>query len=111
MQLIFTCLIAIGSLYIQDYLAIDFTKKQDEPIVQGEELKQAAFEVLNNKCNVCHRKQNPFMVFSLKNMEKRAAKINMQVFIKQRMPKGDEIKLTEKEYSTLKEWLSTQNLK
>ena len=78
--------------------------------VQVDTLKQAALSVLQTKCNVCHRKQNPFKVFSVKNMEKHAPKIHKQVFVKQRMPKGD-IKLTAMEYSTLKEWLSTQTIK
>ena len=69
-----------------------------------------AFKVLESKCNVCHRKQNPFMVFKLKNMEKRAVKIHRMVFLERRMPKGNDIHLTKKEYSTLKKWLSTQNI-
>lgn len=73
------------------------------------DLKQDAFQVLNTKCNVCHRKQNPFKIFSLKNMEKHASKINEQVFIKQRMPKGDRIKLTDEEANILKAWISSQN--
>ncbi|WP_420578653.1 hypothetical protein [Ekhidna sp.] len=71
-------------------------------------LKSKAFKVLDSKCNVCHRKQNPFMVFSLKNMEKRARKIYTQVFEKKRMPKGNDIKLTQEEYSLLENWLDTQ---
>ena len=78
--------------------------------VQVGTLKQAALSVLQTKCNVCHRKQNPFKVFSVKNMEKHASKIHKQVFVKQRMPKGD-IKLTTEEYSKLKEWLLTQTIK
>lgn len=74
----------------------------------SEELKTKAYKVLDGKCNVCHRKQNPFMVFSMKNMERRAAKIYKQVIVKKRMPKGDDIKLTQEEYSHLKNWLTTQ---
>ena len=77
---------------------------------QSDTLKQAALEVLQTKCNFCHRKQNPFKVFSDKNMTKHASKIHKQVFVKQRMPKGD-TKLTDSEYETLKNWLSTQNIK
>jgi uncharacterized membrane protein len=68
-------------------------------------LKQAAFKILEAKCNSCHRKRNPFMVFSLNNMEKRATKINQQVFITKRMPKGDQVKLTKNEQVILKNWL------
>ncbi|MEM6262416.1 MAG: hypothetical protein AAGI38_07910 [Bacteroidota bacterium] len=73
-------------------------------------LTQRAFTILDAKCNVCHRKQNPFRVFSLKNMEKNAKRIHEQVFLKQRMPKGDEIKLTQAEYRTLEAWLETQGI-
>ena len=72
-------------------------------------LKKDAFEILDIKCNVCHRKQNPFMVFNLKNMEKRAPKIYKLVFMERRMPKGNEIRLTNEEYS-LKKWLLTQKI-
>lgn len=72
--------------------------------------KEAAFQILKNKCNVCHRRQNPFKIFTLRNMDKNAVKINEQVFVKRRMPKGDKIRLTEAEYRTLKTWLSTQKI-
>ncbi|MCZ4410304.1 hypothetical protein O3Q51_15925 [Cryomorphaceae bacterium 1068] len=74
-------------------------------------LKNRAYNILDSKCNVCHRKQNPFMVFNLKNMDKRAKKINKNVFELQRMPKGDEIKLTAEERETLKNWIQSLNLK
>ena len=78
------------------------------PAPEGRDLKEEAFQILDTKCNVCHRRQNPFKIFSLKNMDKNAQKINKQVFIKGRMPKGDEIKLTEEEYATLKAWIQSQ---
>lgn len=73
-------------------------------------LKEVAFQILDTKCNACHRKQNPFMVFSEKNMVKRAPKIYKMVFVERRMPKGDEIKLTSEEYTTLEKWLFTQQI-
>ncbi|MEQ8712216.1 MAG: hypothetical protein RIC80_04320 [Cyclobacteriaceae bacterium] len=73
-----------------------------------EELVNKAFKILDTKCNTCHKKQNPLMVFSLKNMEKRAKKIYTQVIEKKRMPKGNDIKLTQEEYSLLVNWLNTQ---
>lgn len=66
--------------------------------------------MLDTKCNVCHRKQNPFMVFKEKNMEKRAPKIYQQVFIERRMPKGNETRLTPVEFTTLEKWLSTEQI-
>lgn len=74
------------------------------------ELKKEALKILELKCNVCHKKQNPFMVFKEKNIEKRASKINQMVFIERRMPKGDEIKLSKEEYTQLKNWLASLNI-
>jgi uncharacterized membrane protein len=74
------------------------------------DLKEEAFRVLKSKCNSCHKKKNPFKVFSLKNMDKHAPKIYKQVFIYRRMPKGDEIKLTDEESQTLKKWLKSENI-
>ena len=54
-------------------------------------LRKEAFEILDSKCNVCHRKQNPFMVFKEKNMSKRAKKIYQVVFVERRMPMGNDI--------------------
>lgn len=84
----------------------------EKPFVGDPEadLKKQAFEILNFKCNVCHRKQNPFKVFSLKNMDKHAPKIYQQVFVYRRMPKGNQNQLTEAAYQTLKQWLKSQNI-
>jgi len=78
--------------------------------VDNENLKKKAFSILENKCNSCHRRQNPFMIFKEKNMSKRAEKIYKMVFVEGRMPKGNEIKLSESEYKTLKQWLSAENI-
>ncbi|MEL6254798.1 MAG: hypothetical protein AAFR87_22525 [Bacteroidota bacterium] len=75
----------------------------------SEELKQAAFEILQNKCNVCHVRQNPRRVFSLENMNELAPRIYKQVFVKKRMPRGRKIKLTQGEYDTLQNWINTQS--
>lgn len=93
-----------GFLFFEEPLSSIHVKASKSP----EDLKTKAFKILENKCNVCHRKQNPFMVFSWKNMAKRAEKIHKQVFVKKRMPKGDDIKLTTEEYSLLNNWLQTQ---
>ncbi len=86
------------------------TSRHSIPQDANDSLKRAAFEVLDSKCNVCHRKQNPFKVFSIKNMEKRAPKIYTQVIVKRRMPKGTKIRLTNEEYVTLEKWFLTQNI-
>ena len=78
--------------------------------VSEPEQKQAAFKILKAKCNVCHKKKNPFKIFSLRNMDRHAPKIYKQVFVYKRMPKGDQIQLTEQEYKTLKDWLKSKNI-
>lgn len=64
--------------------------------------------ILDTKCNVCHRRQNPFMVFKPNNIEKRAPRIYRAVFEQRRMPKGNDIRLTEEEYATLEQWLQSK---
>ncbi len=72
----------------------------DTPI----DLQEEALSILQLKCNTCHKKRNPFMVFTLKNMERRAEKIKKQVFELKRMPQPGTT-LSPEEYSTLKNWL------
>ena len=76
----------------------------------GNELKKKAFAILDTKCNVCHRKKNPFMIFNEKNMVKRAQKIYKMVYVERKMPKGTDIRLTNEEYATLEKWLFTQEI-
>lgn len=76
----------------------------------NDELKALAFEVLKRKCNACHRKQNPFFIFNIKNMDRRAAKIQRMVYVEKRMPKGDDYNLTDEESHILKRWLNSKNL-
>ncbi|MEO9964183.1 MAG: hypothetical protein ABJF11_00250 [Reichenbachiella sp.] len=88
-------------------------KAREEVVISfsmGNNLQSSAFNILENKCNTCHRKSNPFMVFNQRNMGKRAARIYKAVFLEQRMPKG-ESDLSKEEYSLLKEWLITQKIK
>lgn len=76
----------------------------------ADQLKEEALQILDAKCNVCHRKQNPFMVFNEGNISKKARKIYQLVFVDQRMPKGNEVRLTEGEYDQLEKWLKTQKI-
>lgn len=73
-------------------------------------LRDEVFRILDSKCNTCHRRQNPFMVFKPGNMERRARKIYRMVFVEKRMPKGNEVKLTAREYESLENWLKTQQI-
>lgn len=109
-----TLLIGLGMLITGSVLPNQLNEKEhrilfDPPISQSD-LKNEAFKILDSKCNVCHRKQNPLMIFKEKNMERRAAKIYSMVFVKNRMPMGNEIQLTAEEYETLEKWLLTQKL-
>ena len=78
---------------------------KENPIT--DKAKEAAFKVLQTKCNVCHKKQNPFKIFSLRNMERHASKIHEQVFVLKRMPKPNGLPLTEAETSALTIWLTS----
>lgn len=69
------------------------------------ELVEKAFLILQTKCNDCHGQKKRKAVFTKDNMKQFAKKINKQVFVKKRMPKGDDIKLTEEELGTLKRWV------
>ena len=83
--------------------------EEEVSVVELPKLKQEALLVLQNKCNVCHKKQNPFKVFKENNMSRLAPKIYEQVFIKKRMPKPGQ-SLSDNEKSTLKEWLKTEKI-
>jgi uncharacterized membrane protein len=75
----------------------------------GDDAKSAALKVLQLKCNTCHVRQNPGKLFTPSNMNALASKINEQVFVKKRMPRGK--RLTNEEYTTLQTWLINQNIK
>ena len=70
-----------------------------------ENLKDKAFTVLQEKCNVCHSTKRKTDIFTLANMDSLAANIQKQVFVKRKMPKGRKGKLTEEEELHLKVWL------
>lgn len=88
----------------------DIHESHGELPYKDEKPKKEAFKILDTKCNVCHRKQNPFMVFNEKNISRRAKKIYQMVFVERRMPKGNEIQLTNEEFIKLKKWLFTENI-
>lgn len=69
-------------------------------------LKDKALRILKEKCNTCHIKQNPFRVFNDHNMDRNARRIYDQVFVKNRMPKGNPAALSSEERETLQQWIS-----
>lgn len=68
---------------------------------------EKAFQILDHKCNVCHRKRNKRRVFTSENMDTWANDIYSQVFVKKRMPMGKKTKLTSNEYEELLTWISS----
>jgi len=70
-------------------------------------IKQAALQVLEQKCNTCHIEEYKRRVFTRYNMSDNAKRIYKQVFKKEKMPK-DPITLREKERAALKRWLQLE---
>ena len=70
-----------------------------EPIVHYSSMASAktcqekAYQILESKCNLCHRKRNKRQIFTQENMNDWANDIYTQVFVKKRMPKDKEIRL------------------
>ncbi len=100
MKYLLLFLISIGTL-------ASIPKNQDAVVPIVLEKQKAAFEILSKKCNVCHRSKNQSKVFILENMNRFARRINRQVFVWKRMPKGNEITLSDKEKKTLKIWINS----
>jgi len=69
-------------------------------------LADRAWEVIEVRCNECHRKDKKEWVFDRNTVHYLANSINEQVFIKKKMPKGKP-KLTEEESQTLRDWLDS----
>lgn len=79
-----------------------------ETVIKSENPARArAFEVLTNKCNVCHSKRNKRRIFTTDNMDSFAKDVYKQVFVKKRMPKGKNIKLSSQDYQDLLTWISS----
>lgn len=98
---IITVLIIILSHLIKAEVQVN-----NQPSVINTSTSEDVINLLEVKCNSCHRKKNPFMVFTTKNMNRRAGKIYDQVFVKRRMPKG--AMLSDIESQLLKEWLESK---
>ncbi|MEM1001746.1 MAG: hypothetical protein AAGH46_03760 [Bacteroidota bacterium] len=109
-------MIIIAKLILGSFLIIlsvselPFSKKLSnnyETVNKSEDPARAkAFEVLTNKCNVCHTRRNKRRVFTTENMDAFAQDVYKQVFVKKRMPKGKNIKLTSQDYQDLLTWIS-----
>ncbi|WP_115462161.1 hypothetical protein [Winogradskyella aurantiaca] len=80
---------------------------QHSSIALDKSCKEKAYKILESKCNICHRKRNRRRVFTKENMDKWANDIYKQVFIKKRMPRGKNVKLSPDEYQDLLTWITT----
>ena len=101
-------LISINS--VETYESIQINYESSEPFTLNditEYSNEKAYQILNNKCNVCHRKRNRRKIFTKENMNTWANDIYKQVFVKKRMPKGKKIKLSSNEYHELLTWISS----
>jgi len=97
----------LGLLMLCGLLLSNVTKEPPEPS-SNDPVQEAAFRILEAKCNSCHRKRNPFMVFRAKKMDRRADRIYQAVFVQKRMPKAGGDPLTKAEADTLRQWLETK---
>jgi len=88
-------------------ITIFFTVLSPAKMKDESEVRQLAYHVLVQKCNVCHRTENPDKVFTIENMDGFSTKIKRQVFVWKRMPKGNEIKLTDIERQEIKTWINS----
>ena len=90
-------------------LVVSMAAKPDKPDTEPKnpysKIKRKAELVLIENCNPCHKRMNPSKVFSAKNMELHAAKIEDEALIKKRMPLGFWNKLEEKELQALQTWV------
>lgn len=89
-------------------LSLDKNQPQNKTSVDISNEQKRAFAVLQNQCNVCHKTQNPSKIFTIENMNGFVKKINRQVFVWKRMPKGKKNNLTTTEKRLLKTWLENQ---
>lgn len=80
-------------------------KNDDNQYKTQESVKDVAFTVLREKCNVCHATKKRTDIFTLQNMDSLAMDIHKQVFIKKKMPKGRKVILTGEEEKNLRLWL------
>jgi uncharacterized membrane protein len=106
-------IVTVTVVLMSSFLLISMTKNEDSASIgkyeveQQQSMKEQALTVLKNKCNKCHVKQNPFKVFTSRNMDRLARQIERQVFTLKRMPKGNTVKLTSEERVIIRNWINT----
>ncbi|UWX55975.1 hypothetical protein NYZ99_06435 [Maribacter litopenaei] len=79
-------------------------------IENQDSIKQKAFAVLDLKCNFCHTSKKRLENFTPENMNDLIPKINEQVFVTKKMPKGKNNILTSEEKNSLLIWINKEFL-
>lgn len=104
--------LAIGIAVVIQLTIITVMETDQETVIYSlqsaglmDSTRSKAFQVLVQKCNVCHVKQNQNKIFSTQNMDDWADEIYDQVFIRKKMPRGKKYKLTDQEYRNLHNWI------
>ena len=105
-KLLIGAFIILRVVYSEQKADNDYRSLAHVNFINEDPVKTKAFEILTNKCNVCHLKRNRRRVFTEDNMNGWSNDVYKQVFIKRRMPKGKNIKLTTEEYQALLTWIS-----
>ena len=95
-------LTVIHSLMMNDF---DNVYTPVEKTLLQKDLNEEAFDILRNKCNICHATKKRVPIFTRESMLSAAPEIYQQVFVKKKMPKGRNVKLTENETLILKRWI------
>lgn len=109
-KLIIGIIIALSADSKDTYTSVESNNEQAKLYVSNYIIRNPrdkAFQILDNKCNICHSKRNKRRVFTIENMDDFAPDIYEQVFVKKRMPKGRQIKLSSEEYQDILTWIST----
>ena len=108
-QLIIGILLTLNPGLENNYTPVTDNNRYDAYFAYNgsDDSKNNAYQILENKCNVCHSKRNKKRVFTPENMDKWADDVYEQVFIKRRMPRGKKIKLSTEDYQDLLTWISS----
>lgn len=96
-------------LVISFMLLPHFNSNEQLTSFQESTPNEEVFEILELKCNACHKKKKSSPVFTLENMDREKLRINYQVFVKKRMPKGKKHLLTKEEETILNNWVKSKN--
>lgn len=96
--------------YIQsDFIFLEKPTPDSRSFKSQDSIQQKAFAVLDSKCNFCHMTRKRLDHFTMDNMNGLVSKINEQVFVKNKMPKGKNNVLTLEEKNSLLLWINRES--